>query len=327
MLFKWSPIMEVITYWPENCYKPRENICFGLHDVSVIGVLLSISILRREVGLSIKGCKTCLIEAASYLVAMDDSGSGEITVDVATDGEMPNEMMADISEHRQSSAFSRKVKRELMEMQMRDDMAFLSNKETRDLMKILKSSSADDVQFRGNQNMREMMERQFSSSVDDMPFCGNVVHIMDCELYKVVRDRSTDADKFVDVLEQVFTRNKVDLATIFFDHVTPTGDSLLHVAAEGGSEQVLCLIAFHYPKLLYKRNLKGDTPLHVAARFGNVLAMKNILDMDKHFMTSFDEEEAESVDKVEFIMLRNIYGRTALHEAVFGSIILWFFSF
>ncbi|KAI9100753.1 hypothetical protein K1719_024115 [Acacia pycnantha] len=248
---------------------------------------------------------------------MDDSGSGEITVDVATDGEMPKEMMADISEHRQSSAFSRKVKRELMEMQMRDDMAFLSNKETRDLMKILKSSSVDDVQFRGNQNMREMMERQFSSSVDDMPFCGNMVHIMDCELYKVVRDKSTDADKFVDVLEQVFTRNKVDLATIFFDHVTPRGDSLLHVAAEGGSEQALCLIAFHYPKLLYKRNLKGDTPLHVAARFGNVLAIKNILDMDKHFMTSFDEEKAESVDKVEFIMLRNIYGRTALHEAVF----------
>ncbi|KAI9071049.1 hypothetical protein K1719_046987 [Acacia pycnantha] len=149
-----------------------------------------------------------------------------------------------------------------------------------------------------------------------MPFCGNMVHIMDYELYKVVCERSTDADKFVDVLGQVCTRNKVDLATIFFDHVTPTGDSLLHVAAEGGSEQVLCLVAFHYPKLLDRRNLKGDTPLHVAARVGNVLAIKYILDMYKHFMTSFDEEEAESVDKVEFIMLRNIYERTALHEAV-----------
>ncbi|KAI9071013.1 hypothetical protein K1719_047030 [Acacia pycnantha] len=256
---------------------------------------------------------------------MDDSGSGEITVDVATDGEMPNEMMADISEHRQSSAFSSKVKRELMEMQAH--MTFLSKDETSNLMNILGSSSVDVVQFRGNEHMRAMMERKFSSSVDDMPFCGNVVHIMDCELYKVVSDKSTDADKFVKVLEQVCTRNKADLATIFLDHVTPTGDSLLHVAAEGGSEQVLCLIAFYYPKLLYKRNLKGDTPLHVAARFGNVFAIKNILDMDKHFMTSFDEEEAESVDKVEFIMLRNIYGRTALHEAVFGSIILWFFSF
>ncbi|KAI9071408.1 hypothetical protein K1719_046627 [Acacia pycnantha] len=217
---------------------------------------------------------------------------------------------------RQSSAFSCKVKRELMEMQMRDDMAFLTNEETRNLMKILDSSSVDGVQFRGNENMREMMEKQFSSSVDDIPFCGNMVHIMDYELYKVVCDKSTDADKFVDVLEQVCTRNKVDLATIFLDHVTPTGDSLLHVAAQSGSEQVLCLIAFHYPKLLYKRNLKGDTPLHVAARFGNVLAIKNILDMDKHFMTSFDEEEAESVDKVEFVILRNIYERTALHEAV-----------
>ncbi|KAI9100748.1 hypothetical protein K1719_024110 [Acacia pycnantha] len=250
---------------------------------------------------------------------MDDSGTGEITIDVATNEEMPNEMMADISEHRQSSAFSSKVKRELMEMQMRDDMAFLSNNETRNLMKILNSSSVDDVQFRGNENMREMMERKFSSSVDDMPFCGNLVNIMDYELYEVVCDKSTDADKFVDVLEQVCTRNRVDLATIFFDHVTPTGDSLLHVAAQSGSEQVLCLIAFHYPKLLYKRTLKGDTPLHVAARFGNVLAITNILDMDKHFMTSFEEEEAESGDKVEFIMSRNIYGRTALHEAVLSK--------
>ncbi|KAK4270572.1 hypothetical protein QN277_023592 [Acacia crassicarpa] len=206
---------------------------------------------------------------------MDDSGSGEITKDVATHEEMP-------SEHRQSSAFSRKVKRDLMEMQMRDDMAFLRNKKTRNLVEILNSSSVDDVQFRGNKKMREMMEKQFSSSVDDMPFCGNMVHIMDYELYKVVCDKSTDAYKFVDVLVQVCTRKKVDLATIFFDHITLTGDSLLHVAAEGGSELVLCVIAFHYPKLLYKRNLKGDTPLHVAARFRNVLAIKNILDMDEH---------------------------------------------
>ncbi|KAK4269838.1 hypothetical protein QN277_022945 [Acacia crassicarpa] len=241
---------------------------------------------------------------------MDDSGSGEITEDVATHEEMP-------SEHRQFSAFSRKVKRELREMQMRDEMAVPHNIKTRNLVEILNSSSVDDVQFHGNVKMREMKEKKFSSSVDDMPFCGNKVHIMDYELYKVVCDKSTDADKFVDALEQVCTRNKVDLATIFFDHVTPTGDSLLHVAAEGGSEQVLCLIAFHYPKLLNKTNLKGDTPLHVAARFGNVLAIKNILDMVKHFMTSSNEEEAESVDKVEFIMLRNIYGRTALHEAVF----------
>ncbi|KAI9071050.1 hypothetical protein K1719_046988 [Acacia pycnantha] len=82
---------------------------------------------------------------------MDNSGSGEITIHVATDAEMPIEMMADISEHRQSSAFSSKVKRELMEMHLRDDMAFLSNNETRNLMKILDNSSVHDVQFRGNE--------------------------------------------------------------------------------------------------------------------------------------------------------------------------------
>ncbi|XP_028787319.1 protein ACCELERATED CELL DEATH 6-like [Neltuma alba] len=44
--------------------------------------------------------------------------------------------------------------------------------------------------------------------------------------------------------------------------------------------------------------------------------------MEKHFMLTFDvdeEEEAVSMDNVEFIMLRNNYGMTALHEAVLSK--------
>ncbi|XP_028787326.1 protein ACCELERATED CELL DEATH 6-like [Neltuma alba] len=200
-------------------------------------------------------------------------------------------------------------------MQLRDDMAFLRSNKIPNVMNKLGSSSVDDVQSCGNEKMRELMEKQFGSSVADMPFCGHMVHIMYYELYQAARDENEDADGFVHVLEQICEKNHVDLATIF-NHVTPTGDSLLHVAAEHGSEQVLCLIAFHYPKLLYRTNMKGDTPLHVAARAKNLLAIKNILDMEKHFMTS---HWVDSVDRTEFIMLRNNYGRTALHEAVLSK--------
>ncbi|XP_028796041.1 protein ACCELERATED CELL DEATH 6-like [Neltuma alba] len=216
---------------------------------------------------------------------MADSGSVEIRLDVAAKAN-PNKNMADSLEQEEENR----------------------SKETNQQSRAFSSKVTSE--------MRELMEKKFSSLVDDMPFCGNMVHIMHYELYQAACDKKADADRFVHVLEQVCEKNHVDMATIF-NHVTPTGDSLLHVAAEHGSEQVLCLVAFHYPKLLYMANMKGDTPLHVAARAKNLVAIKNILDMDKHFTTS--EEEAESMDKVEFIMLRNNYGRTALHEAVLSQ--------
>ncbi|XP_028787327.1 protein ACCELERATED CELL DEATH 6-like [Neltuma alba] len=255
---------------------------------------------------------------------MADSDSIEITLDVATEAN-PNENMRDNSEQeeenmsretkRQSRAFSGKVMSELIEMHFRDDMAFVCRKKMRNLIKMLESSSVDGFQFCGNEKMHELMEKQFCSSTNDMPFHENRVHIMCYELYEAASDKNADADRFVYILEQGCAENKVDVAAIF-NHVTPTGDSLLHVAAQHGSEQVLCLNAFHYPKLLCQTNMKGNTPLHVAARAKNLLAIKNILDLDKHFMTS---EEVESMDKMEFIMLRNNDGRTALHEAVLSK--------
>ncbi|XP_028796037.1 uncharacterized protein LOC114751548 [Neltuma alba] len=51
-------------------------------------------------------------------------------------------------------------------------------------------------------------------------------------------------------------------------------------------------------------NINGDSPLHVAARAKNLVAVRKILDLDKHFKTS--EEEAEPMDKVELIINLNI---------------------
>ncbi|XP_054779656.1 uncharacterized protein LOC129287498 isoform X1 [Prosopis cineraria] len=130
------------------------------------------------------------------------------------------------------------------------------------------------------------------------------------KLYKAIRDREKDADGFVSLLKSTCTVNKVDLATIF-NNVTPTGDSLLHVAAEFGREEVVELIASHYPNLLSKGNKKGDTPLHVASRAKNVEAIKVIL--------LVISKKAELIDKAEFVMLRNNYQRTALHEAVLSK--------
>ncbi|XP_028787336.1 protein ACCELERATED CELL DEATH 6 [Neltuma alba] len=225
---------------------------------------------------------------------MADSDSMEITLDVATEAN-PSENMGDNSEQeeqnmsrvtkRQSSAFSGKVMSQLIEMQCRDDMAFLHSKKMRNLIKMLESSSADDYQFRGNEKMHELMEKQFFSSADDMPFfeIGYILCVISCTRRFLIK-----------------TQMLIDLFMYWSKFV----------------QKIKLMWPPFSTMSLPQTNMKGDTPLHVAARAKNLLAIKNILDLDKHFMTS---EEVESIDKMQFIMLRNKYGRTALHEAVLNK--------
>ncbi|XP_054781907.1 uncharacterized protein LOC129289122 [Prosopis cineraria] len=153
---------------------------------------------------------------------------------------------------------------------------------------------------RCNEKVRQLMNRQFSTSIDHRRFCHENEDILDYELYKVVRDRNTDVDTFVDELEKVCTQNQFHVS-IIFNHVAPAGDSLLHVSAEFWKPEVVELIAQHFPVLLNKRNRKGDSPLHVAARANNIEAMNVIL------------------SKWQFVTSENNYGNTALHEAVLSK--------
>ncbi|KAK7257445.1 hypothetical protein RIF29_31434 [Crotalaria pallida] len=121
-------------------------------------------------------------------------------------------------------------------------------------------------------------------------------HIMNFELYEAVENGNED--RFVDVLEQVFADTELTLFAIF-DQVTPSGDSLLHVAADLGRERIAELIAYHFPGLLFGTNIRGDTALHVAARSKNCNIIKIIL------------SQVEGLTK-----LTNANGDTPLHAAV-----------
>ena len=122
---------------------------------------------------------------------------------------------------------------------------------------------------------------------------------------------------FVDKLEEIFVERKLSLS-IILDQVTPhTGDSLLHVAAYFGAEEIGELIAYHFPELLTKRNVKGDTPLHVAARAKNPNVVKMILSV-KLPSTSEGVNLLKNEDN-ELTRLKNEYGNTALHEAVYTN--------
>ncbi|KAI6702677.1 hypothetical protein NL676_011813 [Syzygium grande] len=69
--------------------------------------------------------------------------------------------------------------------------------------------------------------------------------IMDRDLCEAMKEG--DVEKFITTLENVFELRKLALSLIF-DEVTPSGNSLLHVIASSGREDVMELILFHYPR-------------------------------------------------------------------------------
>ncbi|KHN35257.1 hypothetical protein glysoja_042327 [Glycine soja] len=63
-----------------------------------------------------------------------------------------------------------------------------------------------------------------------------------------------------------------------FFFTSGASDSLLHLAAYHKKEHIAALICDHFPKLLIRRNVRGDTPLNVVAvRSKNSTIVKLIL--------------------------------------------------
>ncbi|XP_056171384.1 protein ACCELERATED CELL DEATH 6-like [Syzygium oleosum] len=97
---------------------------------------------------------------------------------------------------------------------------------------------------------------------------------MDRDLYKATIDG--DADKFIDALKAVSESRELALSLIF-DQVTPSGNSLLHVAASSGNDDVVELILTHFPYLVTRKNSSDDTPLHVAVQDGRLNATTKLI--------------------------------------------------
>ena len=91
--------------------------------------------------------------------------------------------------------------------------------------------------------------------------------------------------------------------------LTEGGNSVLHVAAISGKVQIArrILAIDSQPSLLYKKNRKGDTALHIAARLGH-------FNMIEHLITCANGREVEA--KMELLRMENLEKNTALHEAI-----------
>ncbi|KAK7404980.1 hypothetical protein VNO78_06082 [Psophocarpus tetragonolobus] len=165
---------------------------------------------------------------------------------------------------------------------------------------------------RCSKRMEELKNTQFSSQ--DAASQQGLLHkelvgkkkVMISEVYKAVE--KGDVDNFVDVLKQQCAQRKLPLSDIF-EHVTGTGDSLLHVAVALGKEHIAEIISHHFPELLTRRNVRGDTSLHVAVRSKN-LTMINLI------LSEYASVKSKHDGMKDITREKNEQGDTPLHEAV-----------
>ncbi|XP_048330141.2 protein ACCELERATED CELL DEATH 6-like [Ziziphus jujuba] len=86
-------------------------------------------------------------------------------------------------------------------------------------------------------------------------------------------------------------------------------NTILHLAAKSGKGVQLAedVLSFH-PSLLYEQNIQGNTPLHIAAKLGDLEMAKCLVDWEKK---SNDVEQDRKL-----LTMVNLENDTALHEAV-----------
>ena len=118
------------------------------------------------------------------------------------------------------------------------------------------------------------------------------IHIsMAVHLYEAVENDNVDG--FNSNLEQV-------------KQVTASGNSVLHKSASFGSKNIAKLIIDKFPFFLTRRNVLGDTALHVAIKARKFDVMEVLIDDNVN-------------DREQLLEMKNNVGNTALHEAVIAQ--------
>ncbi|CAK7349819.1 unnamed protein product [Dovyalis caffra] len=84
--------------------------------------------------------------------------------------------------------------------------------------------------------------------------------------------KANDIDSFIDAFQQVSSTKQLNLFAIF-EHVTPSGNSVLNKATSFGSQDNTELLSHHFPFLITRKNFRGDivekSPLYLAVENKN----------------------------------------------------------
>ena len=130
-------------------------------------------------------------------------------------------------------------------------------------------------------------------------------------------DDSTSTDMDADVYKAAAMGDMaflVEKISEFQVQLSPKHNTILHIASEFGQAYcVYLMLRFTLcSSLLQVPNLKGDTPLHLAAREGHKDVVKVLLEAARKLHT----ETGVGVDREMLLTMTNKGKNTALHEAV-----------
>ncbi|KAI6672954.1 hypothetical protein NL676_000860 [Syzygium grande] len=126
-----------------------------------------------------------------------------------------------------------------------------------------------------NERLEALKARYVPTPDNQQQFgAGDLNKIMDRYLYEATKEG--DVEEFISALENVSKLRKLALSLIF-EQVASSGNSLLHVAASSGKDDLIELILDHFPYLVTRKNFSEDTLLHVAVRNGSLKATEMLI--------------------------------------------------
>ncbi|CAL5190284.1 unnamed protein product [Lathyrus oleraceus] len=131
-------------------------------------------------------------------------------------------------------------------------------------------------------------------------------------------------------------KNLLDESCNLTEIETPMQNSVLHIAAWNGNDEIVTLLIERAPKLLFKLNKNNDSVLHVAARNGRISTIKKLLEGYINFQRhdikrawfKYNKWDSDSddyndygdksnmKDLLNFVKLKNDQGNTMFHEAM-----------
>ncbi|GMG98593.1 hypothetical protein Nepgr_000433 [Nepenthes gracilis] len=134
---------------------------------------------------------------------------------------------------------------------------------------------------------------------------------MDVELHKAVATHEDDVDGFISVLERVSTEKGYSLSDIF-RQVSPSWNTLLHVAANHDNLGIMQLIVPYCPSVIIEQNSNSDIALHVAPGFGHQFVVQTLLSfwfqgdrVDRRAILEWTREVTEITDDLKLPRVRN----------------------
>ncbi|KZV14937.1 ankyrin repeat-containing protein [Dorcoceras hygrometricum] len=133
----------------------------------------------------------------------------------------------------------------------------------------------------------------------------------DYELYLAAKngnlnDFSSTLDRYVSPVE-------------ILSGVSPIGNNFFHIAAVHGNEGIVNYIATKDPSIVLRKNLDGDTALHLAAKAGDESMVKALVQIHHDLLGLYKSESQADIeyeaDENNLLRATNEKGNTALHEA------------